>query len=75
MLDPVTRRRFLVTAIGFSGLITQLGPTVFGIAKAFAQSGSQIDQGTRKAMVRMARLLYPHAAIPDAVYGEALDQA
>ncbi len=75
MLDPVTRRRFLIIAIVSSGLVSEFGPFVLGIAKAFAQGGAQLDQGTRAAMVRMARLLYPHDAISDAVYTEVLDKA
>ena len=75
MLDSTTTRRFLISSIAFCGLVTALGPSVLGIAKAFAQGNAQLDESTRRAMVRMARLLYPHDAIPDAVYVEVLDKA
>lgn len=75
MLDPVIRRRFLITIIAFSGFVPQATPSILGIAKAFAQAGARLDAVTRRSMIRMARLLYPHAAIPDSIYMEALDQA
>jgi hypothetical protein len=46
-----------------------------GMTKSVSQSGNQIDPGTRATMIRMARLLYPHDAIPERVYAEVLDQA
>ncbi len=75
MLDPTTRRRFLICALAFSGLFAGYGPSVLEPAKAFAQGAAQVDPATRRAMVRMARLLYPHDAISDAVYAEVLDNA
>ena len=75
MLDPVSRRSFLTTAIVFSALLDKFGLSVLQIAKAFAQSSAQVDPTTRRGMLRMARLLYPHDAIPDAVYAEVLDKA
>jgi hypothetical protein len=75
MLDPITKRRFIIGAIAFSGLFTEFGSPVLHIAKALAQGGAQFDERMRRTMVRMARLLYPHAAISDAVYAEVLDNA
>ena len=71
-----SRRRFLVASIAFSGLATgTLGPAVLRLSSAWAQSPEELDQSTRDAMVRMARLLYPHDAISDDVYAEILDEA
>src|SRR5438067_100542 len=75
MLDSISKRKFLISAIVFSGVTDAFGPDVLGLAKAFAQSGAPLSETTRKAMVRMARLLYPHDAISDAVYAECLDRA
>lgn len=71
-----SRRRFLVASIAFSGLASgTLGPSVLRLSRAWAQSGANLDQGTLDAMVRVARLLYPHDAISDEVYSEVLNQA
>ncbi len=69
------RRRFLVAAITFSGLATcALAPSILRLSNAWAQSAGEITQSTLDAMVRMARLLYPHDAISDEVYAAVLDQ-
>ena len=76
MKDSTTsRRRFLVASIAFSGFAGTFGPSVLRLSQAWAQSGDQLEQSTRDAMVRMARLLYPHDAISDEVYAEVLGQA
>ena len=77
MLHPnASRRKFLVGAIAFSGLAAcSGGPSAVRLGNALAQPSDQLDQGTREATVRMARLLYPHDAISDGVYEEAIDQA
>lgn len=69
------KRRFLVACIALSGLAgTPLGPVVFRAGRAWAQAESALDSDARDAVVRMARLLYPHDAVADNVYGEVLDQ-
>jgi len=77
MLHPnASRRKFLVGVIAFSGVAAcTRGPSPVQLSTAFTQPSDQLDQGTRQAMVRMARLLYPHDAISDEVYVEVLDQA
>ena len=76
MSDVTTnRRRFLVAAIAFSGLASgTLGPSMLRLSSAWAQAAGEITQSTLDAMVRMARLLYPHDAISDEVYSAVLDQ-
>jgi hypothetical protein len=64
-IDTTTRRRFLAAAITLAGSTT-LQPLI-----AWAQSGSR----PAAAMVRMARLLYPHDALADDVYAEVLGDA
>ena len=75
VIAEIHRRRFLVGAIALAGVAVALEPSAVRLIKDFTKEDNAIDPGTRAAMVRMARLLYPHAAIPDSVYGEALDQA
>jgi hypothetical protein len=62
------RRRFLVAAITFSSAVA-LAPGILLHGKAWAESGS------RKALLQIIRLLYPHDALPDSVYSDVLDQS
>lgn len=74
--STASRRRFIVASIAFSGLVSgTFGPSVLRLGKAWAQSDDDLERSTLNAMVRMARLLYPHDAISDEVYAEVLDQA
>jgi hypothetical protein len=71
----LTRRRFLVSAIvlcGAAGVALPAG--VLTTTRAWAASPDQADEPARSAMVRMARLLYPHDALADDVYAEILDR-
>lgn len=61
------RRRFLVAAITLTGAAVA-GPALLLSSQAWAG-------GDRDALVRVARLMYPHDAISDEVYAEVLDQA
>lgn len=65
-----TRRRLLVAVIGGAGILsTGFGTAAFRACIAWAQgvSGAPVFFGA------LARRLYPHAAIDDAVYGEVID--
>ena len=62
-----TRRRFVAAAVALSGSAT-LQPIL-----AWAQAGNGGPPGAD--MVRMARLLYPHAALSDDVYAAVLGHA
>ena len=74
-VPDLCKRRFLVACVALSGLAgTPLGPAVFRAGRAWAQAESALDPDARDAVVRMARLLYPHDAVADDVYGEVLDQ-
>ena len=69
-----TRRRFLVAAISFSGLIsTGTGTALLRASSVWAQSSGRMGEDSARALARMARLLYPHAGIEDEVYAEIID--
>lgn len=77
-MDPhqLTRRRFVVSVVALSGAVgVALRPDLFAVSRAWAESSAPLDPALRDTMVRMARLLYPHDALPDTVYAEILDQA
>ncbi len=75
MKHSTTRRRFVVAAITFSGLASAtIGVSVLRLSAAWARD-DDVDEDTRLAMVRLARLLYPHDEIPNSVYAEVLDDA
>jgi len=74
--NRLTRRRFLVAVIALSGAAgAALEPGLFQLGRAWAETPGQINDTVRFAMVRMARLLYPHDALADEVYADVLDQA
>ena len=75
MVDQkTTRRRFLVAAIAYSGLIsTGMGAALLRASSAWAQSSDAIGEDSAGALARMARLLYPHDGIADDVYSEVID--
>lgn len=74
--NKTTRRRFLVAAMTFSACASgTLGPSMLRISSAWAESNGKIDDETLSAMVRMARLLFPHDAMTDEFYGDVLDNA
>jgi hypothetical protein len=75
MLDNLSRRRFVIGAVAFSSLAVLLGPPAFRFIRDFANPARALDPATRAAMVRMARLLYPHDSITDEVYADVLDGA
>jgi len=65
-----SRRRFLVATIAYSGLIsTGVGAALLRASSAWAQSAD----GNASELARMARLLFPHDGIADAVYAEIID--
>jgi len=45
------------------------------ISNAWAKSHGDLDKEIMDAMVRMARLLYPHEAMSDEFYGEVLNNS
>jgi hypothetical protein len=75
-MDPLTRRRFVVAAIALSGAAASaLKPGLLAISRAWAESHGPLEVSIRNAMVRMARLLYPHGALSDGDYAAVLDRA
>lgn len=66
-----TRRRFLVAAITFSGLASVPSSLSWiGSSAAWAET----DGEKLGAMAKLARLLFPHAELPDEVYAEVIDE-
>ena len=66
----LSRRRFLVATIAYSGLISAgAGTALFRAGAAWAQSP---DENTNE-LARLARLLYPHDGVADDVYMEVID--
>ena len=66
----VSRRRFLVATIAYSGLIsTGMGAALLRASSAWAKSANEISD----ELSRMVRLLFPHDGIADAVYAEVID--
>lgn len=65
-----SRRRFLLAAITYSGLVsTGIGSAVMRAGSAWAQSAD----GNGAELVRFARLLFPHDGVADDVYVEIID--
>lgn len=72
----LTRRRLVVAIAAFSGAAAVGLDTQWSlVSRAWAESPAQPDAGVHAAMLRMARLLYPHEALSDAVYAGVLDRA
>lgn len=71
MVDQkATRRRFLIAAITYSGLLsTGMGIALLRASAVWARSST----GKSGELARMARLLFPHAGIADDVYAEVID--
>jgi hypothetical protein len=71
-----TRRRFVVAAIGLTGVATgTLGPAAMRAGLAWAQSGRAVDDSTLDVMTKMARRLFPHEALSDRAYLDVLNAA
>jgi hypothetical protein len=65
-----TRRRFIVAALTFSAVAINLpGISWLKSSAAWAQSD---DDSASPAMVRLARMLFPHAGMPDSTYREIM---
>ncbi len=70
------RRRFLVAAITLSGFSSgMLGPSVLRFSRAWAQSGTPLEEDISRALIQLARRLYPHDGIADEVYAQVLTDA
>lgn len=70
MINKTTsRRRFLVAALTVSGLATgSLASSLLREAAAWAETGNA-------ALLKMARLLFPHDSVPDEIYAEVVASA
>lgn len=74
--SQLTRRRFVVAIVALAGAAgSTLNPGLFTLGRAWAESPGPVDDAVRDAMVRMARLLFPHDALADDVYAEVLNRA
>jgi len=65
-----SRRQLLVASAVVAGVA---GP--LGAARVWAQNRAGLDANAFRTLTAMARRLYPHDAIADAVYAEVLDDA
>ena len=72
----LTRRRMIVAIVALSGAAAIGLESRWSLAsRAWAESAGKSGGGVRAAMLRMARLLYPHDALSDAVYSGVLDRS
>jgi len=68
-----TRRKFLITAMTFSGVASSsIGVSLLRSSAAWAASENDLDD--LAAMGRFAQLLFPHEGLSDAVYGEVIGE-
>jgi len=74
--SPISRRRFLVAAIALTGTSSgTIGPSALQFSRAWAQAGATLDASSLAALAQLARRLYPHDAVADAIYAEILNDA
>jgi hypothetical protein len=74
--SQLSRRRFVVSVVAIlaaTGLLRR--PGALSISQALAESAVPLDEADLEAVVRMARLLFPHDALADDVYAGILEQA
>lgn len=67
------RRRFIVAAVTFSTAAVTLGPTLLAASRAWALGESETIP--REVLAAIARQMYPHDVLDNAVYTEVMDQA
>lgn len=70
--DRTTRRRFIVAALAGSGALSA-GLTLSLLRAASAWAGARPGQAAARTLRPLARLLCPHAGVPDDVYAEIVD--
>jgi hypothetical protein len=69
----VSRRHFLKGSVVLSGLLVAGTPiALLAPSRAWAVELSHIDQNQADAIMVLARTLYPHKTLPDAVYALAV---
>jgi len=72
----LTRRRMVGAIVAITGAaaigLESQWPLV---SRAWVESAGSTSAGARAAMLRMARLVYPHDALADAVYSGVLDRS
>lgn len=72
----LTRRHFVASVfavLAAAGLLQRTGS--LSISQALAEPAVPLDEADLEALVRMARLLFPHDALADDVYAGILEQA
>ena len=71
--EKTTRRRFLVATIaGSSAIASGLGLSLIRASSAWAQAAPSQAADSTRTLAQMARVLYPHSALPDSVYAEVV---
>lgn len=73
--QSLARRRFIVSIVALSAVGASMRSGLFTASQAWAEASAPLDPELHAAMVRMARLLFPHDALSDDTYAEILDQA
>src|SRR6195952_1440129 len=69
----VSRRQFLQGSVVLTGLLVAGTPiALLAPSRAWAVELSHIDQNQADAIMALARTLYPHKTLPDAVYALAV---
>jgi hypothetical protein len=70
---PISRRRFLEGSVILSGVLAAGTPiALLAPSRAWAVELTHIDQAQADAIMTLARTLYPHKTLPDAVYALAV---
>jgi hypothetical protein len=71
--ENTTRRRFLIATIaGSSAIASGLGLSLIHASSAWAQATPGQTTDSTRTLAQMARVLYPHSALPDSVYAEVV---
>ena len=72
-LPDLGRRRFIVAAVTMSAGAAVAGPPLLSLGRAWALGESEAIP--RDVLAAIARQMYPHDALDDAVYAEVMEQS
>ncbi|MFI4986605.1 MAG: gluconate 2-dehydrogenase subunit 3 family protein [Alphaproteobacteria bacterium] len=73
-IAKLSRRLFLKSTGAAVGIVTVGSSVLMASDGAWAMSMMKIDAGAAKTLIRMARDLYPHDTIDDAVYAKVIEK-
>ncbi len=69
---PKVTRRMLLRSGGITAAMAAAMPTTVLSGKAFAAAPVALSEGSFNTLVKMARDLYPHDKLPDAIYAAVI---